>query len=112
MASGLRIKASTTLDKRFGAQLMAIEIDGFSAVRRIDGGTKIYSSTMMRSTLGVSYQLVPKLSILANAGGTWLRTVSLSDRNLKVFFSQFGDDKGKYRFKPSLRLSVGISYGL
>lgn len=112
MASGLKIKASTTLGKRFGAQLTAIEIDGFSAVRRIDGEAKIYSSTMMRSTLGASYRLAPKLSLLAGVGGTWLRAVSLSDRSLKGFFSQFGDDEGKYRFKPSLRLSIGISYGL
>lgn len=112
MASGMSVKVSTALGKRFTLELTAIEIDGMSAVRRIDGKSKIYSTMMMRSTLSPSLNLSKKLKLRFGIGGTWLRSVRLTDRNLKGFVNSFGDDDGKYRFRPSLRLSAGVSYGL
>lgn len=112
MASSMSVKVLTALGKRFTLELTAIEIDGMSAVRRIDGKSKIYSTMMMRSTLSPILNLSKKLKLRFGIGGIWLRSVRLTDRNLKSFFNSFGDDDGKYRFHPSLRLSTGMSYGL
>lgn len=112
MANSMTVRASASITERVGLELTAIEIDGMSAVRRIDGKDKIYSSMMMRSALTSTYRLTEKTKFRFAIGGTWLRTATLSDRSLKGFFSSFGDDEGKYRFRPSIRLSLGISYGL
>lgn len=112
MASGLSVKASTMLGRRVGLELTAIDIDGMSAVRRRDGETKIWSTMLMRSTLSPTFKLSEKTTLRLGVGGTWLRTVRESNRSLKDFFDSYGSDEGKYRFKPSLRLSVGLSYAL
>lgn len=113
MASGMSVKASTMFGKHFGLELTAIEIDGMSAVRHIDGESKIYSTMMMRSALTPTFYLSKKLKFHLSLGGTWLRSVRMTDRSLKAFFKSFGDnDEDKYRFLPSMRLSAGISYGL
>lgn len=114
MASGMSVKASTMFGKRFALELTAIDIDGMSAVRRIDGETKLYSTMMMRSALTPTFYLSKKLKCHLSFGGTWLRSVRMTDRSLKAFFNSFDsdNDKEKYRFLPSSRLSAGISYGL
>lgn len=114
MASGLSVKASTMFGKTLGLELTAIDIDGMSAVRHKEGQTKIYSTMMMRSTLSPTVRLSPQTTLRLSVGGTWLRTVSESDRSLKSFFRNFGndEDKSKHRFLPSLRFSIGLSYGL
>lgn len=112
MANSVSIKVSTMLNSRIGIELTALEIDGLSAVRRIDGKSKIYASTMMRSTLSPTFKISKKTKLHLGIGGVWLRSVKTSNRSLKSFFDSFGNDDGKYRFCPSLRLSVGLSYGL
>lgn len=112
MASGMTVRASTMLCKGFGLELTAIEIDGMSAVRRIDGESKIYSTMMMRSTLSPTFYLSRKTKIRLGIGGTWLRSVRMSDRSLKDFFKSFGDDEGKYHYKPAMRVNLVMSYEL
>lgn len=106
------LKASTMFSERFALELTAIEVDGMSAVRRLNGETKIYSSMMLRSSLSPTIHLTHKTKLRFDLGVTWLRSSKMSDRRLKDFFKSFSDDEGKYRFRPSLRCSVGISYGL
>lgn len=106
------VKASTMFGSRFGLELTAIEIDGMSAVRRLSGETKIYSSTMLRSSLSPTFNLSRKTKLRLGVGVTWLRTSRMNDRCLKDFFKNFSDDEGKYRFRPAMRCTVGISYGL
>lgn len=113
MAGRMSVKASTMFGKRFGLELTAIEIDCMSAVRRIDGHTKIYSTTMMRSSLSPTFLLSKKVKLRLGIGGTWQRTAKVSDRSLKELFNSFsGDNKDKYHFRPTMRLSAGISYNL
>lgn len=111
MASGLRVVGSTSLSKRFRIELAAIEMEGMSAVRRIDGKSKIYSTMTMSSILMPVLQLSDKTSAFIGVGGSWLHTVSISDRSLKGFFKQFGSDENKYRFHPSMRFTLGFRYG-
>lgn len=112
MASGMSVKASTMFGKHFGLELTAIEIDGMSAARRIDGKSKLYSTMMMRSSLSPTLYLSKKMKLRLGIGGTWLRSSRMTDRSLKDFFKSFGDDDGKYHFRSAMRLNLGISYGL
>lgn len=112
MANSVSAKVSTMFSRTVGMELTAIEIDGMSAVRQTDGHSKIYSSMMMRSVLSPTFSLTKKAKLRLGLGGTWLRSARTTDRSLKGFFNNFGDDKEKLRFRPSLRLNVGLSYGL
>lgn len=113
IANAPKIQVATQAGKAVRLELTAIEMDGMSAVTRVDGKQKIYSSTMIRSGLNASFRLLGKASVYAGVGGAWLRSTEITDRNLKSFFKSLSDDgdKGKYRFCTSLRFSVGFRYG-
>lgn len=63
MSSGLKVTAAKWLNRKFKLELTAIEMDGISSVMRIGGKSKIYSSTMMRSTLSPTFCISPKASV-------------------------------------------------
>lgn len=109
MASGMAARVSTQLGERVGLELTAMEIDGMSAVRRADGKSKIYSTMMMRSSLTPSFRLTKKTRLRLGLGATWLRSTRMSDRSLRDLFKSFSDNEGKYRFRPTMRLSAGVS---
>lgn len=113
MANALKMQVATQVGKGMRLELTAIEMDGMSAVMRVDGKQKIYSSTMMCSGLNVSFRLLGKASLYAGVGSVWLRSTKITDRNLRSFFKSLGDDgnKDEYRFGTSLRFSVGFRYG-
>ncbi len=111
MSDALKVQVSTHFGKNVRMQLTAMEMDGMSAVMRVDGRQKLYSSVMISSGLNVSYRLFGKASVYAGVGGMWLRTTDITDRSLKSFFKSFGDDNDELSFAPSLRLSVGLRYG-
>lgn len=111
MSNALKVQVSTHFGKNVRMQLTAMEMDGMSAVMRVDGRQKLYSSVMISSGLNVSYRLFGKASVYAGVGGVWLRTTDITDRSLKSFFKSFGDDNDELSFAPSLRLSVGLRYG-
>ena len=111
MSDALKVQVSTHFGKNVRMQLTAMEMDGMSAVMRVDGRQKLYSSVMISSGLNVSYRLFGKASVYAGVGGMWLRTTDITDRSLKSFFKSFGDDNAELSFAPSLRLSVGLRYG-
>lgn len=112
MASGMTVALSTQLGSRLALELKAIEVDGMSAVRRIDGRQKIYSTMMMRSALMPTLRLGKKTTLRLGVGCTWLRTARLTNRSLGSFLHSLGDDEGKYRFRPAVRMNIGVSYGL
>lgn len=113
LANALKIQVATQVGKAVRLELTAIEMDGMSAVTRVDGKQKIYSSVMMGSGMNASFRLFGKTSVYAGVGGVWLRSTQTTDRNLKSFFKSFGDDadKDKYRFLPAMRFSVGFRHG-
>jgi len=111
MSNALKVQVATQFGKNVRMQLTAMEMDGMSAVMRVDGRQKLYSSVMISSGLNVSYRLFGKASVYAGVGGVWLRSADITDRSLKSFFKSFGDDDDKLYFAPSLRLSVGLRHG-
>lgn len=110
MSSGLKVKAYTFLSPKWRLDLTAIEMDGMSAVVKVDGKSKIYSSTMMKSMLSTSYCFSKQMSVYLGVGGSWRRSIRLSDRKIKSFFKNFSSDDNKYRFAPALWLTAGLQY--
>lgn len=83
IANAPKIQIATQTRKAVRLELTALEMDGMSAVVQADGRQKIYSSTMICSSLNVSLPLFGKTSIYANVGGIWLRSATMTDRNLR-----------------------------
>lgn len=110
MSNGLKVAASTWLSKRIKVELAAIEMDGMSAVTKVEGKSKIYSTTMIKSSVSPSYQITPKANIYAGIGGNWARGVSISDRSIKGFANNFKENNGNREFGVSLRVTTGIRY--
>lgn len=113
MANALKMQVATQMGKVMRLELTAIEMDGMSAVMRVGGKQKIYSSMMMHSGLNASFRLFGKATVYTGVGGVWLRSSKITDRDLKSFFKSFDNDsdKDKYRFLPTMRFSAGFRYG-
>ena len=108
MSSGLKVTAAKWLNRKFKLELTAIEMDGISSVMRIGGKSKIYSSTMMRSTLSPTFCISPKASVYFGIGGNWLRSIRISDRDFGGFLDSFREDG--HDFGVSLRVTAGFNW--
>lgn len=110
MSTGIKVSASTQLNKWFGLELAAIDMDGMSAVMKVDGKSKIYSMLNMRSYLCPTIRLDKHLSVYGSVGGNWLRAISIRDRSLKAFFNSLAEENNDPYFRTALRLSIGTRY--
>lgn len=112
MSSGMKVSAATRLSKRMKVELTALEMDGMSAVMKVGGKSKIYSTVMLRSYISPSFRLNSKTTVYLGVGGNWIRGISMSDRSLKGFFDNFKNDEDEPCFRPTLRLTAGFRYTL
>lgn len=112
MLNGMRVSASTWIGRNIRMELVAIEMDGLSAVMKVEGKSKIYSTMTMKSYISPSFHLSKRTSVYMGIGGNWMRSISLSDRSIKGFFSNFSSkDNEPNLFNISLRLTAGLRYG-
>lgn len=112
LSTKIEVSATAKYSDRFKLKLVAIEMDGISAVMKRDGKSMIYSSTMMRSYLAPEFKITKSSTIFFGVGGAWSRSAQLSERTLKSFWNNFKDDDNeKYRFKPTGYLTIGFRYG-
>lgn len=111
MTTGIKISASTRLWKQLHLEFTPMEVDGLTAVMKVDGKNKIYSMAMLQSYLSPEYRFTDKFTLFARFGGNWIRGVSINNRSLKGFFDSFkDDDKEDPYFQAALRLSTGIKF--
>jgi len=112
-ANSMQISASAKFGDRFKLKLVAMEMDGMSAVMNIEGKSKIYSSAIMRSYLNPEYRIGKSSILYVGAGVALLRSAKISDRTLKYFWETFDDkdDANSYRFKPTWYFNIGFKYG-
>lgn len=112
MSNVMRVSVATGVGKKIKLGLTVVEMDGMSSVVKVDGKSKIYASTMIRSYLCPEYHISKKTVLYISAGGNWLREVKLADRNFKGFLDSFKEDnKNKWRFAPSGYFAAGLRYG-
>lgn len=110
MSSGLKVAVSKRLNRRLKLELTAIEMDGISSVMRIDGKSRIYSSTMMRSTLSQSFCISPKVNVYCGIGANWLRSIRTSERSFGGFLDSFREEG--HDFDTSFRVTAGFDWSL
>jgi len=111
LSTKIEIAATAKFSNKFHLKLIAMEMDGISAVMEKDGKSMIYSSTMMRSYLTPEFIIAKSFTVFLGGGAVWTRSSKLSERTLKSFWNSFKNDDEKYRFKPTGYLTVGFRYG-
>ncbi len=111
VANNMRISASAKLTDKFKLNLVAIEMDGMSAVMDVDGKSMIYSSTIMKSYLSPELKIGKSSTLYMGVGGAWLRASKVSERNLTYFWETFKKDNESLGFSPTGYLAVGFKYG-
>ena len=109
LTNSLKVGASTEFGK-LRLEFVGIEMDGMSAVRKIEGRSKIYSMLMLKSYFRPSFKFNTHIGVFLEAGGNWVRSISVTDRSLKAFFKTFKEESHDPYFKTSLRLSGGIEF--
>ena len=109
LTNSLKVAASTEIG-RLRLELIGIEMDGMSAVRNIDGQSKIYSMVMLKSSFRPSFRINNHFGIFLEAGGNWVRSISVTDRSLKAFFNTFKEESNDPYFKTAFRMSGGFEF--
>lgn len=111
ITNGMEISAFAKFNDKFSLKLVAIEMDGISAVMNIENKSMIYSSTIMKSYLTPEYKINKSSTLYFGVGGVWLRSSKLSRRTLKGFWNTFKNDDDSPDFKSTGYLTVGFRYG-
>lgn len=109
LATSPKISVATNPVRWMTLELTPFEIDGLTAVRHIGAKSKIYSSTLLRSSFCPTFHLRDNLHLHFTAAGTWLRSVRLTDKSLRGLKNQLSGDCEKQRFAPAFQVSAGLT---
>ncbi len=110
MLNGIKAQGSTQLSDKWKLTLTALEMDAISAVVKMDGTHKIYSSTILRSYIAPSWTPIKNLELTASVGVAETRSCRVSNRSFGAFYKNMF--KRGYRFRPAMRFSLEASYTL
>lgn len=111
--NGMQVSASARFTDRFKLKLVAMEMDGISAVMDIGGKSMIYSSAIMKSYVSPELKVGKSSSLYLGAGVSLSRMSKVTERNLKYFWEMFRKDKDNESlyFNPTGYFTVGFRYG-
>lgn len=107
----LSITGSMWVAPKWKLSCTPIDMDGMSAVMKVDGRTKIFSMTMLKSGLAAHYYITKRFSAFASVGCVYSRTTKLSKRDISQMYKNIFSSSGKLRYAPAMRISVGLNYG-
>lgn len=111
MVGGLKLGIKRRWTETFATNLMAFDMDGLSAVTKVDGKWKVYSTMLMRSMLMAEWTPAEGVRIYGGAGYTWRRTSRLASRSFKNFYKMFSDDdRMHYAPAPTFRLGASVKF--
>lgn len=112
VAGGLEISGAMRLNDRFKLRLIAMEMDGMSAVMKVNGESMIYATAIMKSWVSAEYRTGRTSAFYLGAGSSWMRSATLSKRSLKDFFRNLFDDKNEeLGFSGAGYFTIGFKYG-
>lgn len=112
IASGLEMSGAVKFDDRFKVRLIAMDMDGMSAVMKVNGEPMIYATSIMKSWLSAEYKTGRSSLFYIGAGSSWMRSVVLSKRSIKDFFNNmFNDPNGGLGFSGAGYFTIGFKYG-
>lgn len=106
----LKLTAATWLSPKWKLTCNAIDMSGMSAVMSIDGKTKLYSTSTIRSDLKASYYINRHFSVYGAIGGVWRRTSFICNREISEMFDHMFSSHDKQVFSPAIQVQTGISY--
>lgn len=111
IANGMEISISVKLTDKLKLKLIAMELDGMSSIMNIEEKSMIYATTIMKSYLSVEYKPNRSVIFYIGAGSAWMRSVTITNRNLKDFFSNLFHNNRKLDFKGTTYITAGLRYG-
>lgn len=106
----VQVCLGTEIGKWLSLSLDAVEMDGMTAIEKIEGKNQIYSSVSVGSKFTPTIHLGRHLDIFGSIGGVWVRSIKRTDKTLKAFFNSFKDDSEGTEYRPALHFSAGITY--
>ena len=111
ISTKIEIAGITKISDKFRLKLVAMEMDGISAVMEKGGKSMMYSSVMMRSFLSPEFKMGKSSTLFLGGGAVWTRSSQLTERSLKAFWDSFKSDDEDLYFKPAGYMTVGFRYG-
>lgn len=102
--------ASMQITPKLKLTLVAIQMEGMSAIMETEDKTMIYGHSSVISAIQPEYDLAPHLMLKFTAGASWYRSASLFNRNWKGF-TQYWKEDNIPSFEVAAYLSAGITYG-
>jgi hypothetical protein len=105
-----KISVSHQFSDRLRTELSLIDTEAMSAIIKVDGKTKIYSTTEMQSYLRPSYRLSKNCTLTLKTGVDWRRYSRISNRKIHDFFKNFTDKDHRYNYSPALTAGVSLRY--
>lgn len=111
LSTKVEVAGIAKFSDKFHLKLVAMEMDGISAVMEKDGKSMIYSSMMMRTYLIPEFKIGKSSTIFMGGGAVWTRSSKLTERTLKSLWNSFKDDNDNLYFKPTGYFTLGFRYG-
>lgn len=103
-----KVSAAMRVDEQLKLNLDLIEIEGSTAVVKVDGKRKIFSQMSTKTAFRPEYK-VGRSVVNVSIGCTWQRGARITNRSLKAFFKSF-NHRSSNRFDPAWSVSAGYSY--
>lgn len=85
------------------------EMDGLSAVMKVDDKWRIYSASMMRSAWQGEYKPTKKITLFVAIGDNWRRTSKLQERKIVNYYKQMFTHNNSMRFDQAFMSRVGVT---
>ncbi len=104
------ISGGMKISDHFKLRLIGIEVDGMSAVMKVDGKSKIFGSMSIKSGLQAEFNFGKSSAIQLTGGGNWYRDACVVNRSIKDFFKWWGKAYDPC-FDISGYFSIGYKYG-
>lgn len=103
-----KVSAGMRVDEKLKLNLDVIEIEGSTAIIKVDGKRKVFSQVSTKTAFRPEYRLGRSV-VNVSVGCTWRRDARITSRSMKGFFKSF-NHRSRNRFDPAWSLSAGYSY--
>lgn len=103
-----KVSAAMRVDEQLKLNLDLIEIEGSTAVVRVDGKRKIFSQMSSKTAFRPEYKIGNSV-VNVSIGCTWRRDARITNRSMKAFFKSF-NHRSRNRFDPAWTVSAGYTY--
>ena len=101
-------KLKHNIIEHFSSTWTIYEIDGLSAVMKVDDKWRIYSASLMRSMWQGEYKPTKKITLFVALGDNWRRSSKLQERKIVNYYKQMFTHNSSIYFDHAFMSKVGI----